>query len=283
MNQDAESYFEILGVKAGASAQEIKAAYKDLAKVWHPDRFAHDPPLQQKAQEKLKEINEAYAHLKSAKPGRRVGGVRASGRRDADEARSHVDDDEARPRPARVERTYGWRIMGVGLAVFVITTLMFASSFISRTRNAPTGSASDSGVSIEESAGAQPDAKTKQAAGAPERKVSNRERAARTTGSVSRVEPVAETPRALPTVSVVIDPATGLLAASACPSRQSMTYPAGQQPLQHCNAAHATAAAGQKPKENKSRLKTLAERVASPKKWLTKKGAQPPAATANQN
>ena len=31
-----------------------------MAKVWHPDRFGHDERLQKKAQEKLKEINEAY-------------------------------------------------------------------------------------------------------------------------------------------------------------------------------------------------------------------------------
>src|SRR5207248_497914 len=43
--------------------QEIKTAYRDSAKVWHPDRFLNDPRLQAKAQEKLKEINEAYEKL----------------------------------------------------------------------------------------------------------------------------------------------------------------------------------------------------------------------------
>ncbi|MDO8747360.1 MAG: DnaJ domain-containing protein [Thermodesulfovibrionales bacterium] len=62
---DINRYFEILGLKPGASFEEAKEAYKDLVKVWHPDRFAHDPTLQQKAQEKLKEINEAYEKLKA--------------------------------------------------------------------------------------------------------------------------------------------------------------------------------------------------------------------------
>ena len=39
---------------------QIRESYRDLVKVWHPDRFAHDPKLQQKAEEKLKEINLAY-------------------------------------------------------------------------------------------------------------------------------------------------------------------------------------------------------------------------------
>src|ERR1044071_2052986 len=59
--------YEVLGVKPGVSNRELKAAHRDLAKVWHPDRFLHDPRLQEKAQEKLKEINEAYELLISGK------------------------------------------------------------------------------------------------------------------------------------------------------------------------------------------------------------------------
>src|SRR5215217_6709356 len=57
----------MLGVKPGVSISELKAAHRDLAKVWHPDRFLHDPRLQEKAQEKLKEINEAYELVASGK------------------------------------------------------------------------------------------------------------------------------------------------------------------------------------------------------------------------
>ncbi|MBF0466160.1 MAG: DnaJ domain-containing protein [Nitrospirae bacterium] len=55
---------EVLGLNSKASPEEIKEAYKDLVKVWHPDRFAHDPKLQKKAGDKLSEINEAYRNLK---------------------------------------------------------------------------------------------------------------------------------------------------------------------------------------------------------------------------
>src|SRR5579863_9623159 len=56
-------YYQVLGVEPGASLEEVKEAHRDLVKVWHPDRFVDDPRLQRKAQERLKEINEAYEQI----------------------------------------------------------------------------------------------------------------------------------------------------------------------------------------------------------------------------
>ena len=55
---------EILGLKPGASQEEVNQAYRDLANVWHPDRFANNLRLQKKAEEKLKEINAAYEYIR---------------------------------------------------------------------------------------------------------------------------------------------------------------------------------------------------------------------------
>src|SRR5262249_44197857 len=57
-------YYTTLGVVPGASAQEIHQSYRSLVKRWHPDRFVHDQRSQLKAEEKLKEINEAYSVLR---------------------------------------------------------------------------------------------------------------------------------------------------------------------------------------------------------------------------
>jgi len=55
----------VLGLQPGASAQEVRHAYIDLVKKWHPDRFAQKSARDQTvAQEKLKEINEAYSFLR---------------------------------------------------------------------------------------------------------------------------------------------------------------------------------------------------------------------------
>lgn len=54
--------YEVLGVPHGASEDEIKKAYRDLARKYHPDNYANNP-LADLAQEKMKEINEAYDAL----------------------------------------------------------------------------------------------------------------------------------------------------------------------------------------------------------------------------
>jgi len=56
---------EILGLKPGASQEEVNQAYRDLVNVWHPDRFVGNPRLEKKAEEKVKEINAAYEYIKS--------------------------------------------------------------------------------------------------------------------------------------------------------------------------------------------------------------------------
>lgn len=54
--------YEVLGIKQGASEDEIKKAYRELVKRYHPDQF-RDNPLSALAEDKLKEINEAYDYL----------------------------------------------------------------------------------------------------------------------------------------------------------------------------------------------------------------------------
>jgi hypothetical protein len=58
-------YCEILRVNSSATPEELKKAYRELVKEWHPDRFLHNPRLRRKAEEKLREINEAYDRLQS--------------------------------------------------------------------------------------------------------------------------------------------------------------------------------------------------------------------------
>ena len=51
--------YKVLGVDKNATDEEIKSAYRDLAKKYHPDNYVGSP-LADLAGEKMKEINEAY-------------------------------------------------------------------------------------------------------------------------------------------------------------------------------------------------------------------------------
>ena len=57
---DIQRYFEIFELDSKDSSDEVKQAYRGLVNVRHPDRFPGNPRLKQKAEEILKEINEAY-------------------------------------------------------------------------------------------------------------------------------------------------------------------------------------------------------------------------------
>ncbi len=70
-------YYETLGVKPDASEKEIKAAFRKLAKKYHPD--AH--PGDKKAEEKFKEISQAYETLSDPKKRKQYDQMREAARR----------------------------------------------------------------------------------------------------------------------------------------------------------------------------------------------------------
>jgi molecular chaperone DnaJ len=64
MMSTKRDYYEVLGVKKNASLEEIKKAYREMALRYHPDRVPHEQ--KKDAEEKFKEISEAYAVLSDA-------------------------------------------------------------------------------------------------------------------------------------------------------------------------------------------------------------------------
>ncbi|QBH11615.1 hypothetical protein DO021_04690 [Desulfobacter hydrogenophilus] len=60
---DKQSGFDILGLVPSATRTDARTAFRQLAKTWHPDKFAKDPLKVKKAEEKMKQVNEAFHFL----------------------------------------------------------------------------------------------------------------------------------------------------------------------------------------------------------------------------
>lgn len=241
MNTDLSKAYELLGVKPGVSSRELKAAHRDLAKVWHPDRFVHDPRLQEKAQEKLKEINEAYDLLSSGKTPRP-----APPPRRATEPVYTAAPVERRSAPRGGSSKTAVVFVLLFAAVFAVTTKVL----LDRRSNANSPSQVEAepvqaGARTQTEPGTRGDV-TRKPTRAESTTVENPVVASDTTSS-------APTP-ALATVTVLIDPESGLLAKPDCPVRSRMTYPSGSQPGSYCNINHA-------PPPKESKLKSLKEKI----------------------
>ena len=72
MTEEIKQCYRALDLEPGATPAEVKAAWRELVKVWHPDRFPNDAKLKAKGAAKLRDINRAYeileAHLKPQQP-----------------------------------------------------------------------------------------------------------------------------------------------------------------------------------------------------------------------
>ena len=65
--------YSVLGVSQNASDDEVKKAYRELARKYHPDNYQNNP-LADLAEEKMKEINEAYDTITKQRSGGYSGG-----------------------------------------------------------------------------------------------------------------------------------------------------------------------------------------------------------------
>lgn len=230
--------YDVLGVKPGVSDRELKAAHRDLAKVWHPDRFLHDPRLQEKAEKKLKEINEAYEQLLT----------RNTRRYPPPPPRRPATAPAANAPQAPRRRGVGWHWYVAGpLVVFALVFSFLTRSLVREVVPQQLESTEIAETTPQQLQPSQPDTNH------PSR---NR------TGN--NLAPPAETETetatnevipAVPTVTVAIDPETGLLATPACPVKTRMTYPSGSEPKGHCNLTHIT-----KP-EKETGIKGIAKRI----------------------
>jgi len=70
--------YKVLGVSRDATDEEIKKAYRELARKYHPDNYANNP-LSDLVEEKMKEINEAYEEVQKQRSERAKAGTSSGG------------------------------------------------------------------------------------------------------------------------------------------------------------------------------------------------------------
>jgi DnaJ domain len=234
----SDRFYELLGVRPGVSVQELKSAYRDLTKVWHPDRFTHDLRLQQKAEEKLKEINDAYEQLVSRKTGR----PRVSSQP------SPVDRSNAVP------HSQGAVVKSRPLIWLAVPLIVFGCVFFLTVRTLQNNRNREAQSAIEQQVSETPVGNTAETS-------SDSQAPDRSSGGTSLTDPRVIEQGAVPTTTVMIDSTTGLLALPECPTKIRMTYPSGSEPRAYCSGHRKTPATANP--QQQSRLKSLEKKTAS--------------------
>ena len=110
--------YKILGVSRDATDIEIKNAYRALARKYHPDNYADHPDMAELAEEKMKEINEAYERItKERRGGAKSGSGAQSGSANYAEIRAMVkarrmrEAEAALARVPAADRTADWHFL----------------------------------------------------------------------------------------------------------------------------------------------------------------------------
>lgn len=116
---DIDRYLAILELTPAATEEDVRRAYRDLVMVWHPDRFAHNPGLKDKAAQRMAQLSEAHTALREhfrARPPSATAPPRADGNAKP----SAKPDDPAHETPPERPRNCAFcnRSFGVGETIY---------------------------------------------------------------------------------------------------------------------------------------------------------------------
>ncbi len=130
METESHRYYNILGLTPNSGIEEVRQAYKDLIHVWHPDRFSYNQRLQEKAEEKLKEINIAYEYVISEL--RASSEKRESPQKPQKPPEEKIPKSSPKPRPKsrrRSRRYIRYFTMGILFAILITVSVIYFPQF----------------------------------------------------------------------------------------------------------------------------------------------------------
>jgi len=140
----------IFNLQAGCSAEDVRQAYLDLVKVWHPDRFQSDGRLTARAERELQDINEAYAILQastrsttSTHAGPAAAPSGSPERESPFTPRPSASGASGTPPQSSLTRSI---VMGIGLGL-VVTAVITVMLLITRDRQRPLATAETAATS----------------------------------------------------------------------------------------------------------------------------------------
>ena len=116
IDEKLQASFRVLELETGATLEEAKRARRQLAKVWHPDRFPEDRVLQEKGRQKLTEIHRAFKAIENFYLGR------------------EDPDEQARRKP--LPKKFWTRGRAIGASAGFVLGLLFAADVLLRFQEA---------------------------------------------------------------------------------------------------------------------------------------------------
>ena len=119
----------LLEIERGVSLEEMRQSYRDLVRVWHPDRFEADARLRAKAAARLAEINQAYRYLQTVD----LNAPEPA----APRTPSSMPDRRKRPRPVVKPRQRSWAGMAAAAAMVLVVAGLIGAARLAPSTPAP--------------------------------------------------------------------------------------------------------------------------------------------------
>lgn len=122
--KEIESDFRTLEIPPTKERDIIKKAWRDMLSVWHPDRFSANERLIRRANEKTREINDAYKRIIAYLDARPDAGFSKTGKGKEDRAGAFYARSGAKKQPARSADTGFWTWKRIAIAAILAFDLL---------------------------------------------------------------------------------------------------------------------------------------------------------------